>query len=141
MKNEKYQSYLYIFRVISPVCKTEYIKIGKTNYGPLARYATHLTGSPFPLGIYMTFRFTEKKEASHWEGYLHLKMKEYITRGEWFLFNKESKFLLSSLVVEIEENHYDARKDVLPRAIVTPNFEYPRDGNNICVVLHKGKRG
>lgn len=131
MKTEKYQSCLYIFRVISPVCKTEYIKIGKTNHGPLARYTVHLTGSPFKLGIYMTFRFTEKNEASHWERHLHLQMKKYITRGEWFLFNEESKLLLSSLVLDIEQNHYDAREDVLPRAIIIPNFEYPKGGNNI----------
>lgn len=128
MKNNfnhyEYLSFLYVFRVKSPTCGTEYIKIGKTTKSLLERFAAHSTGSPYVLNIHRTFRFKEKITAALHENELHKKMRDYLVKGEWFIYNEESIICLNKSLFNIKENHYDVRKDLLPLTRIIPNIDY-----------------
>lgn len=128
MKNNfnhyEYLSFLYVFRVKSPTCGTEYIKIGKTSKSLLERFAAHSTGSPYVLNIHRTFRFKEKITAALYENELHKEMRQFLIKGEWFIYNEESSIYLNECLFKIKEHHYDVRNDLLPLTRIIPNIDY-----------------
>ena len=95
----------------------------------MERYATHSTSNHYELNIHMTFGFKEGVSAVCYEGELHRKMNDFLVRGEWYIYNQESKKLLLESVLKIKDNHYDIRKSMLARARTIPNIDYEIDVN------------
>jgi len=122
---EKYLSNLYVFRVKSPTCGTEYIKIGKTTSELIHRHTCFAVGNPYTVHVHMTFRFKHKWEAGAHETDLHKKMSDYLVRGEWFIFNEESKKHLLSICYKIIDNHFDIREGLTPLSRILPSIDYP----------------
>lgn len=124
MLDEKYLSSLYVFRVKSPTCGTEYIKIGKTTSDILTRHYGCAVGSPYVLKIHMTFKFKEKGMAAIVENKLHFGMKDFLIRGEWFIYNDKARERLLGLCVDIKDNHFDVRSEFLHLVRVVPYIDY-----------------
>lgn len=125
MFDEKYLSNLYVFRVKSPTCGTEYIKIGKTTSPLILRHTAFSVGNPYVVNIHMTFRFKQKWEAGAHEADLHKKMSDYRVVGEWFIYNEESKKHLFSSCYKIINNHFDVREELTRLSRILPSIDYP----------------
>ena len=124
MEDEKYLSNLYVFRVKSPTCGTEYVKIGNTTSPVILRHTSLAVGSPYILNIHMTFRFKQKWEAAAHEDELHQKLSNYLVRGEWFIYNEESKRHLLESCHKIIGNHFDVREGLTPLSRILPSIDY-----------------
>jgi len=72
----------------------------------------------------MTFRFEKKLSAALYEDELHKKMKKFLVRGEWFIYNEEAKVTLLESSLKIKNYHYDVRDAMLPMTRVIPNIDY-----------------
>lgn len=76
-----------------------YLKIGISNNVDL-RFIQLDTGPIKRYKILSTYQFKNRKIALENEFFLHKLLKEFNTRGEWFLINKNQLKIIDDLIVE-----------------------------------------
>ena len=76
--------------------KLEFIKFGVTTENTLnLRLAQLQTGNPNRLAVINYFKSKNREEAFRSENLIHINLKKYKTRGEWFEVNDLTKDLSS----------------------------------------------
>ncbi len=76
----------------------QYVKIGYTS-NMKNRYKAYVTENPFPTQILHVIKGGLKIEKE-----IHVKMKDYLHRGEWFHYNIVTQRMIKQIVKESVDN-------------------------------------